>query len=307
MTLISCYRIRFKIPTEKTAFILNLIEEASCPDAVATGEIAEGKAPQKGLEAVELLYQEKPDTHILFNIFTDNNITPTEYMMDILSNEDWVTASLRELPAVTSGRFMVHGSHCRPIYKPACFTLEIDAGLAFGTGHHETTAGCLAALTYLSKFYTPQTIADIGTGTGVLAMAAVKLWRKNVIATDIDSIAVRVTKNNVIKNNMHPYITSKTVSGVNAPIVQKNAPYDLLIANILARPLMGMSGSFAKVIKKQGYIILSGLLWRQVAMVSYAYKSHGFILHKAFQFGEWASLILQKKKNQAYNLPKESE
>ena len=297
MSLISCYRIRFRIPKDKAPLILTLIEEITGPDSIAIGELAEGKMPEKGIENVELLYQHKPNEVQILEIFSSQDIQPSFYEVDTLEDQDWVTASLRELPPVTAGRFYVHGTHCKPEYNTGLIDLEIDAGLAFGTGHHETTEGCLFALSYLSKFFKPKTIADIGTGTGVLAMASVKLWGKKVIATDIDDVAVRVTKSNIQKNNLGPYIRTKTVNGVEDPLVQKNAPYDLLIANILARPLIGMSGSFAKVVAKRGYIILSGLLWRQRDEVYHAYKKHGFVKHKAFRFGGWGCLVLQKGKN----------
>lgn len=307
MSLISCYRIRFKMPIDKVGDVLSLIEEATAPDAVAMGELAEGKLPQKGFESVELLYQEKPDEVTLLGIFAQHNVQPLDYKIDTLGNEDWVTASLRELPAVKAGRFLIHGSHVRPEIKPAEYTLEIEAGLAFGTGHHETTTGCLTALSYLSKFYHPKRIIDIGTGTGVLAMAAVQLWRKkNVIATDIDSIAVRVTKSNIGKNSLSSYIRAYTATGTTHPKIQNSAPYDLIIANILARPLIALAKDFSAIAQKNGYVILSGLLWRQVQIVSHAYKKQGFTLHKALQFGEWATLILQKNKNHAYKLPKDS-
>ena len=294
MSLISCYRIRFRMLKEKAPMTLTLIEELTGPDSIAIGELAEGKMPEEGIENVELLYQDKPNEAQILEIFAGQGVTPTYYELDTLEDQDWVTASLRELPPVTSGRFYVHGTHCKPEKKTGLIDLEIDAGLAFGTGHHETTEGCLFALSYLAKFFKPKTIADIGTGTGVLAMAAVKLWGKKVIATDIDDIAVRVTKSNIKKNGLSPKIRTKVVNGVGDPLVQKNAPYDLLIANILARPLIGMSGDFAKVVAKGGYIILSGLLWRQRDEVYHAYKKHGFVKHKAFRFGGWGCLVLKK-------------
>lgn len=296
MSLISCYRIRFRMPKEKAQTVLTLIEEFTAPDSIAIGELAEGKMPEKGIENVELLYEYKPNEVQILDIFASQDVQPTHYEMDTLEDQDWVTVSLRELPPVSSGRFYVHGTHCKPAQKTGLIDLEIDAGLAFGTGHHETTEGCLFALSYLAKFFKPKKIADIGTGTGVLAMAAVKLWGKKVIATDIDDVAVRVTKSNLKKNNLAPFVRAKTVNGVGDPLVQQNGPYDLLIANILARPLIGMSGDFAKVVSKGGYIILSGLLWRQKEEVYHAYKKHGFIKHKAFRFDGWGCLVLKKGK-----------
>lgn len=294
MNLISCYRIRFKLPQENVLKILDLIEDQTQPDSVAIGELAEGKQPTKGIEAVELLYENMPDETQLLAIFASENVTPIDYHYDSLAHQDWVTASLRDLPAVTAGRFLIHGTHCKPAVKTKYFELDIDAGLAFGTGHHETTEGCLVALSYLSKFVKPRKIVDIGTGTGVLAMAAVKLWKQSVIATDIDSIAVRVAKNNIRKNNLHPKIRTQTASGASSPLIQNNKKYNLLIANILARPLMALAKDFSGITHKGGYIVLSGLLWRQVRTVYYAYRLQGLVLHKALKFGEWGTLILHK-------------
>lgn len=294
MSLVSCFRIRFKIATDLVSDLLPLIEECTAPDAVATGEIAEGKEPTKGLEAIELLYQQMPDEAILQNIFAQLSCVPENYMVDSIGSDDWVTASLRELPAVTAGRFIIYGDHARPLHKTAQIPLEIEAGLAFGTGHHETTEGCLHALSYLSKFFKPQNIADIGTGTGVLAMAAWHLWHKPILATDIDPIAIRVTDFNLRKNKLSPYIQTKTCAGVGDIVLQKKAPYDLMIANILARPLIALAHDFGKITADNGYVVLSGLLWRQVRIVYQAYQKQGFILHKALNFGEWGCLILHK-------------
>lgn len=295
MSQICCYRIRFKIPKENSKNFLMLISEILVPDSLAVGELAEGIKPPKGLESVELLFQERPNEAVLQTLFATDNITPIDYLYDTIMEQDWVAASLRELPAIHAGRFYIHGSHLRPTQNTGKINLEIDAGLAFGTGHHETTEVCLKILSHLSKSFKPKNIADIGTGTGVLAIGAAKIWGgKNIIATDIDKIAVLVTKRNLKINQVRHRVRVGQAAGTVSPFIQKSAPYDLLIANILARPLVAMAGDFEKIVQKNGYILLSGLLWWQRKRVAAAYTAQGLRVVSFTKCGEWCGLLLKK-------------
>ena len=295
MSKICCYRIRFKILKENSQKFLILVGDILAPDSLAFGELAEGIKPPKHLESVELLFQESPNEALLQELFNTQKIIPIDYAIDAIMEQDWVAASLREMPAIHAGRFYVHGSHLNATKQISKINLEIDAGLAFGTGHHATTEVCLTILSDLEKSFKPKNIADIGTGTGVLAIGAAKLWHiKDIIASDIDPIAVRVTKKNLKINHVAPFIHTAHATGTRSPFVQKQAPYDLVIANILARPLIQMAGDFTKILQKNGYILLSGLLWWQKNRVAAAYTAQGLKIVRFTKCGEWCGLLLRK-------------
>ncbi len=295
MSKICCYRIRFKIPKESSQNFLMLVSEVIAPDSLAIGELAEGIKPPKHLESVELLFQEKPSEAVLTTLFATENLVPIDYSIDTIMEQDWVAASLLELPVIHAGRFYIHGSHLKPKHNTGKINLEIDAGLAFGTGHHDTTEVCLKVISNLARFFKPKKIIDIGTGTGVLAIGAAKLWgHKNVIASDIDSVAVHVTRRNLKINQVAPYIKVGQAAGTLAPFIQKQAPYDLLISNILARPLVAMAGDFSAITQKNGYLLLSGLLWWQRHRVAAAYTAQGLRIVSFTQCGQWCGLLLRK-------------
>lgn len=295
MHQICCYRIRFKIPKENSQSFLMLVSEILAPDSLAVGELAEGVKPPKDIESIELLFQDRPNEAILKTLLATENLIPIDYVSDVIMEQDWVAASLRELPAIHAGQFYIHGSHLKPALKTGKINLEIDAGLAFGTGHHETTEVCLKILSNLAKSFKPKHIIDIGTGTGVLAIGASKLWgNKNVIASDLDKIAVLVTKRNLKINQVSPFIHVGQAAGTVSPFIQKSAPYDLLIANILARPLIAMAKDFTKITQKNGYILLSGLLWWQRRRVAAAYLAQGLKIVRFTKCGEWCGLLLRK-------------
>lgn len=295
MSLICCYRIRFKVPKEKSENFLMIVSEVLTPDSLAVGELAEGIKPPKDLESIELLFQHKPNEDLLKTLLAADEIIPIDYIADTIEDQDWVTASLRELPPIDAGRFHIHGSHAKPSIPTGKINLEIDAGLAFGTGHHETTEICLKILSHLSKKFNPYHIIDIGTGTGVLAIGAAQLWKgRKIIASDIDHIAVKVANHNARINKQHPMLNIQKAAGTTAPFIQKNAPYDLVIANILARPLIAMAKDFAKITQKNGYILLSGLLWWQRHRVATAFTAQGLQVDSFNQCGEWCGLLLRK-------------
>jgi ribosomal protein L11 methyltransferase len=296
--MIVFWRIFFILPKTVAPQILQGIEDIFEPCSIAVGELAEGKEPQKDSEPVELLFQEKPDLDHIRLYLTSQGLDPqVPIQVTEIPDQDWVTASLRDLKPLQIGSFWIYGAHCQPKASAGTINLEVDAGLAFGTGHHETTTGCLLALEHLKKFFNPQTILDVGTGTGILAMAAHRLWSGSecVLASDIDNLAVRVTRENVRKNKMTGKIKAFTAAGVRHNTLQHNAPYDLLIANILARPLVSLAVDLSGLLKTGGFIVLSGLLTRQVNYVRSAYRLQGIDTFKVIPMGEWSTLILHKR------------
>jgi ribosomal protein L11 methyltransferase len=212
----------------------------------------------------------------------------------IIDEKDWVATSLHGLAPVRAGRFLVHGSHDRTMLRSNDIAIEIEAALAFGTGHHGTTRGCLLLLDSLLKRKKPRQILDVGTGTGVLAIAAAKYLKRTIYAGDIDSIATQTARNNAIFNAAGMWVRPATARGVEHPALRKNAPYDLVLANILQRPLMKLAPSIAKVTAPNGSLILSGLLKPDVAGVVSAYRTQGFALMGRTDLEGWVALLMRR-------------
>ncbi|MBL4811562.1 MAG: 50S ribosomal protein L11 methyltransferase [Rhodobacteraceae bacterium] len=209
---------------------------------------------------------------------------------------DWVSKVQRDLPPVVAGRFFVYGSHDADKVPAGCEPLLIEAAMAFGTGHHGTTLGCLRALDrLLGQGVAAKKVADIGCGTAVLAMAAAKVWPQTVIASDIDEVAVDVALANVKANGLEGRVNCVLSAGFEDPRVAAGAPYDLIFANILKAPLINLAPSMGLSTAPAGYVILSGLLNEQANAVLAAYKQEGFELTHAEEVGEWSTLTLRKK------------
>jgi ribosomal protein L11 methyltransferase len=211
-----------------------------------------------------------------------------------IDQRDWVKTSLEGLNPVRAGRFVVHGSHDRDVLRCNDIGIEIEAALAFGTGHHGTTRGCLLALVDEMKRRQPMRILDVGTGTGILAFAAAKGTRREVVAGDIDPVAVDVARENARLNGIGPLLKFYVGPGVAHPMANRVRHFDLVFANILARPLRQLAPSLARVVADDGVLILSGLLVRDVAGVLSAYRSQGFSLRRQRVLEGWAALTLAR-------------
>jgi ribosomal protein L11 methyltransferase len=215
-------------------------------------------------------------------------------MVEALPETDWVRAGLATLKPIAIGRFLVHGSHDRGLARVGRVAIEIDAGLAFGTGHHATTAGCLAMLDTLVRARRYLRPLDLGTGSGVLAIALAKMLRRKVVASDIDPVAVEVAAENVVRNGVSPWVETITAAGVAHKTICAGAPYDLVVANILAEPLCRLAPKLAPLIARGGTLVLSGLLPPQRERVVAAYGVQGVRLMRARIFDGWAVLVLHK-------------
>ena len=207
---------------------------------------------------------------------------------------DWVRKSLEGLPPVTAGRFYLHGSHDRDKRRGGGISLEIDAATAFGTGHHGTTAGCLILLDHILKNRTPRNIFDLGCGTGVLAIAAAAATKQRVLATDIDVEAVRVTIDNARLNGLGPNIRGVTAAGLHHSAIRASAPYDLVFANILARPLVQLAHGISHLLAPGGIVILSGLTVDQKRWVEASYRARGLRPLWHVQTENWIAMAMQK-------------
>lgn len=252
--------------------------------------------------------QHKPDEWLI-HAYLDHHPTSDEIaaltslgsgppLIEQLGEEDWVTMSQAGLQPIRAGRFHVHTPTHAP--DPERINFEIDAGLAFGTGQHATTKGCLEALDRLEREGARfRNIADIGTGTGILAFAALALWPEaRCIATDVDAIAIDVAQDNVAINGVRSGMQAgelllAAIDGMDSPLFTARAPFDLIIANILSGPLIELAPDFAKSLAPGGKVILAGLLDTQAPAVIAAYDRLGLKLREHGS-GEWSVLILQR-------------
>lgn len=212
-----------------------------------------------------------------------------------LPDEDWVSKSQAGLPPVEAGRFWLFGTHDKDNIPPSVpFPIEINAGLAFGTGHHGTTKGCLLIFDgLLSSGFDPDKVLDLGCGAGVLAIAAAKALNRDIVATDIDPDAVDVTSENAAVNDVSQHIKSYQAEGFDSPYL-KDQQFDLIFANILAGPLMGLAPDIANALAPGGKVILSGILDEQAEIVMDAFTKKGLKVFPQPSLFGWTSLLGQK-------------
>jgi ribosomal protein L11 methyltransferase len=212
---------------------------------------------------------------------------------DTLEAKDWVKASLEDLVPVPAGRFVVHGQHDRTRIAPNKLGIEIEAALAFGTGHHGTTRGCLLLLDHVLKTRRPRRLLDLGTGTGVLAIAAAKAGHRAVLASDIDPPSVAVARDNARLNGVGNRVHAIRATGFSATDFARAGPFDLVLANILANPLRQLARPMTQHLAPSGLVILSGLLTHQARAVIAAYRARGLVPVRHLRIEGWSSLLLR--------------
>lgn len=206
---------------------------------------------------------------------------------------DWVTLSLEGLPPVNAGPFVVVGSHALKASSPGKIAVLIEAGPAFGTGHHGTTLGCLLALSEVNRHRRPGRVLDLGTGSGVLAIAALKTGAELAFGTDIDRDSVFVCRDNAKKNHVSRFFGLQ-VRGANDPAIRRAGPYDTVFANILMKPLIGLAPEIERLSAPGAVIILSGLLHHQAPPVRAAFEGHGMLFQKRIKCDGWSTLVFRK-------------
>jgi ribosomal protein L11 methyltransferase len=211
-----------------------------------------------------------------------------------IADADWVTQSLAGLRPVRAGRFVVHGAHDRAHLRANDISIEIEAALAFGTGHHGTTRGCLLALADLAKRQRARRVLDIGTGTGVLAIAAARLLRTRVVAGDIDPVAVRAARGNARLNRVELMVAFSCAAGTRAQAITARAPYQLIFANILLAPLVRLAVPLRKLAAPGARIVLSGLLPNHANAVLAIYRAQGLTLERRVALEGWVTLVMRR-------------
>jgi ribosomal protein L11 methyltransferase len=272
------------------------LRKSEAPDVAAAFELTGPQAvliaeePFEDSATVEALYSEMPDSDLLSRLAGD------EVHVAQLPDTDWIRLSQQGLPPVRAGRFFVYGAHDEGEVPRSVIPIRIEAGLAFGTGHHETTALCLAALSDLARRRRYANVLDLGCGTGLLAIGAAKVWRRRVMASDIDPIAIEVTRTNARANGEATLVHAVLADGLGNPALAARAPYDLIVANILAEPLTRLAPDIAKALARRGTLVLSGLLHWQENLVLSFYRPHGLTLRQIHRDGPWSALALERSR-----------
>jgi ribosomal protein L11 methyltransferase len=260
------------------------------PSGVGVFEIEDGS----GLFEVGGYFTAHPDEAALMLLAAAFAAQP--FVVSELPETDWVAHVRRELAPVRAGRFFVYGSHDADKVPVDAVPLLIEAAMAFGTGHHGTTLGCLRALEgVIGDGFKPERVADIGCGTAVLAMAAARVWDIAVLASDIDPVAVEVAQANLRANDMQGRVRCLEAAGFDHPDLRAAAPYDLIFANILKGPLIALAPDVATHLRAGGISILSGILNEQAPKIADVYARSGINLSKSAEIGEWTTLVLTKK------------
>lgn len=261
--------------------------------SVSAFEIDDGRAWR-----VEGLSPGKPDRALveaaLDLVWQGRGAIAPALAVDRLPPQDWLRENQASFQPISVGRYFVHGSHIAARRAPAV-NLLIDAATAFGTGEHATTRGCLLALDRLARRGPRRHVLDMGTGTGVLAIAAAKTWRRPVVARDIDPESVRVARHNAERNGVTCLLDIGRSAGYRDRRLHRAAPYDLVLANILARPLALMARDLRRVLAPGGVAVLSGLLARQEALVLSAHRMQGLRLRRRIAIDGWHTLIVGRR------------
>ncbi|MCX7561116.1 50S ribosomal protein L11 methyltransferase [Sulfitobacter sp. F26204] len=260
------------------------------PTGVGVFEMEDGS----GLWEVGAYFEALPDDTALAVLAVAMKAKP--FVVSELPDTDWVAHVRRELAPVEAGRFFVYGSHDADKVPVDCEPLLIEAAMAFGTGHHGTTLGCLRALDRLANDgFVGRRVIDVGCGTAVLAMAAARIWPEMVLASDIDEVAVEVAQANVVANGLTDRVTCVEAAGFDHPVLAAAAPFDLVFANILKGPLIALAPDMASAMQPGGYAILSGILNEQADEVIAVYAQSGINLIHSQSIVDWTTLTLQKK------------
>ena len=292
-SLASTHRASFAIGDEHTAKgVVDALTEIFFEGQAA---IAAFERPD-GRWDVTVYFAEPPDQPLIRELVANaaGREATESIAFDTVEAKDWVKASLEDLVPVPAGRFVVHGQHDRERIAPNKVGIEIEAALAFGTGHHGTTRGCLLLLDHVLKAWRPRRILDLGTGTGVLAIAAAKALHEKVLASDIDPPSVQVARENARLNVSGHLVQAIRATGFAAPQFAAAAPFDLVLANILANPLRQLAAPMARHLAPSALVILSGLLTHQASGVIAAYRARGLVPVRHLRIEGWSSLLLRK-------------
>jgi len=261
------------------------------------GAFVSGGADDSGLAPLDVYIAAEPTEDKVRTLVSAGGkgagIDAPEFSIEAMPDIDWVAESQKSLPSLQAGRFYIYGSHINDPPPPGRIPLLIEANVAFGTGQHETTRGCLRALSDLAKRIHPSSALDMGCGSGVLAMAVAKLWACPVLAIDCDGPSIPVARENCRFNRVANCVRIQQGRGYRAASIGNIAPYDLIVANILAEPLVAMAQDLKRHLAPDGFAVLSGLLWHQAARVTARHRAAGLRLVTRYREGDWTTLVMQ--------------
>jgi ribosomal protein L11 methyltransferase len=284
--------LRFVGDAPRARAVADLIVETFDPAETAACVFEDEKT---GQWTAEVFFQDPPD-EVELRALIESVVgaeTAQALAFSTIEERDWVENALAGLQPVRGGRILVHGAHDRARLRANDVGVEIEAALAFGTGHHGTTLGCLLALVEVLKRRRPRHALDVGTGTGVLAIACARLLRQPVACGDIDAVSVATARDNALANGVGPHVRPVLASGVRHDAL-RGRRFDLIFANILAKPLRLLAPGLARVSASDAELILSGLLARDVPGILTAYRAQGFQLRRRRDIDGWATLLLSR-------------
>jgi ribosomal protein L11 methyltransferase len=293
------------LPPHRPTHVLRLITDEPSARAMTEllGEmfdpmetaVAAFEVEETGDWRLEAYFSEEPDAEMIRDLIRPMVGEQADAaVFETIDQQDWVRASLEGLKPVRAGRFLVHGGHDRHQVRGNDLAIEIEAALAFGTGHHGTTLGCLRALVDELKRRRPAHVLDVGTGTGILGFAAARVLRTPVVAGDLDPEAVMTARGNARLNGLGPYMRLYHAPGVRHALANRPRGFDVVFANILARPLKRLAPTLTAVVADDGVLILSGLIERDVPGVLSTYRHRGFHLARSGVIEGWATLVLRR-------------
>jgi len=292
---VSCWVIAIHVPLAQVKAVELAFEDMAA--AVASFEQSEKDAAWK----TEIVCEAAPDREEVkrrLEIFAAaNGCAVPSYSIDKAETKDWMSDLQKSFPAFRVGRFFIHGSHITPPPRTGMIPLLIDAGMAFGSGEHATTAACLDALDRMMKRkgrHIRGPMLDMGCGSGILAIGMAKYWKQKALAVDLDKPSVRVAAENMRLNRVRQWVPTAAGDGFHSRLVKASGPYTVIAANILARPLIGMAKDMRRATAKGGTIILSGLLNWQEQRVLAAYVTQGFTLQQKIRRNGWSALVLKR-------------
>lgn len=254
---------------------------------------------EKNLWTLEGIGEDDPDADGIAAALAETaarlGVPVPDYTLEPLEQRDWLRENLMAFPPLPIGRFFVHGSHLEAPNRSGRVAILVDAATAFGSGEHPTTMGCLLAIHALKRHdRRPPRVLDMGCGSGILSIGAAKVWPVPVDAVDIDPESVRVTRFNAVRNRVCRSLRAEAGDGYRVAMVRRNAPYHLILSNILARPLMKMAPKLDRALAPGGLAVLSGLLVKQEAMVLAAHRAQGLAKVASFRHRGWSTLVLRK-------------
>lgn len=290
------WRIDFRVPKQHHSTFEDMLE----PFCIALTAFEDEKA---GDWMIEGLTASEPDSYginaKLEQTARDCGISTPKVIFDLMPPKNWLEENLMDFPPLQIGRYYIHGTHVAPRGVGGLFELILDSGSAFGSGEHATTEGCLRAMEALARKFKFRRILDMGCGSGILSMAAAKTWNKPITASDIDDESTRVTLLNAKQNRLGHLIKATCGNGYASTLVRRNAPYDLILCNILANPLVKMSGDLSRHLgakpKRPQFVILSGLLERDSNRVIAAHRARGLKLHRKITIKGWVILVMSRR------------